>query len=388
MRRARPRIPLVDLTHRITKGTTPTSLGGQFTDDGINFFKVESIAEDGSLVSDKLAFIDDDSYNRLGRSQLQANDVLFSIAGAIGRTYLVRVEDLPANTNQALAIVRFDQSLVFPAYGYYAMRHRCFQGDAQGRVVQTAQANVNLKQLANSRIPLPNIKGQKRIAFILSAYDDLIENNRRRIVLLEQAARMLYREWFVHLRFPGSAFYSTSSGGTPSRKVPDFFTGCIPWVKTQELTCIFVLSTQEKITDEAIKRSSARLFPRHTVLIAMYGATIGQTAVLSIPAATNQACCAILPKAPGTSFVHASLFFSHHKKDLVALGQGAAQNNISQQVIKSFKMVLPSEGILDLFSETVSPFFDQIETMEKINIQLAKARDLLLPRLMSGEVLV
>ena len=252
---------------------------------------------------------------------------------------------------------------------------------------------------------MTDIPSQKRIASILSAYDDLIENNRRRIQLLEQAARLLYKEWFVHLRFPGhehvkikdgvpekweegvvSDFYSTASGGTPSRKNPDFYTGEVPWVKTQELTGGFILSTEEKITEEAIKLSSAKQFPRHTVLVAMYGATIGQTAILSVSAATNQACCAVIPVAPGTSYAHAYLFFNHFKTELVGLGQGAAQKNVSQQVIKAFKMVLPAKGLLDVFSESVCPLFDQIETLQRTNTNLTKAREVLLPRLMNGEM--
>lgn len=185
-----------------------------------------------------------------------------------------------------------------------------------------------------------------------------------------------------------SDFYSTASGGTPSRKNPDFYMGVVPWVKTQELTGGFILSTEEKITEEAIKLSSAKLLPRHTVLVAMYGATIGQTSILSVPATTNQACCAVIPSAPGTTFSPAYLFLNHFKKDLVGLGQGAAQKNISQQVIKAFKIVLPSKALLDTFSESVNPLFDQIEILQKMNINLTKARDLLLPRLMNGELII
>lgn len=406
-RRAWQRLALGDVTVKITKGTTPTTVGGCFVEQGVNFLKVESISESGSLDREKIAQIDEKSDELLRRSRLITNDVLFSIAGAIGRTYLVRPEDLPANINQALAIVRFDTSRVFPKYGYYALRDRTFQTEASGRVVQCAQANVNLSQLSKSSIYLPPLGEQERIAFVLSAYDDLIENNWRRIQLLEQAARLLYKEWFVHLRFPGhehikikngvpegwekgvvSDFYSTASGGTPSRKNPDFYTGVVPWVKTQELTGGFILSTEERITEEAIKLSSAKLLPRHTVLVAMYGATIGQTAILSVPATTNQACCAVIPAALGATYAHAYLFFNHYKIDLVGLGQGAAQKNISQQVIKAFKMVLPAKGLLDAFSESVCPLFDQIETLQRMNTNLKKARDLLLPRLMNGEVSV
>ena len=328
--------------------------------------------------------------------------------GLLGSSALIPESDIFLH-NQRLGLVQITDGLILcRKFLYYLFNTRMVRGQIRGSASGTKVRHTAPERIYRVAVSVPSdVAEQQRIADILSAYDDLIENNRRRIVLLEQAARMLYKEWFVHLRFPGhehvvvvdgvpegwsegkvSDFYATSSGGTPSRKVPDFYTGDIPWVKTQELTGCFVLSTQEKITDEAVKRSSAKLFPRHTVLIAMYGATIGQTAILAIPATTNQACCGVIPKAPGTSFVHSGLFFSHHKTDLVALGQGAAQNNISQQVIKSFKMVLPSKGVLDLFSEIASPLFGQIETLEKLIIQLAKGRDLLLPRLMNGEIAV
>ncbi len=289
----------------------------------------------------------------------------------------------------------------FVKYLFDAMLKKQFKQFTQG----AAQDNLSQGKLLSLKFPIPPVTEQRQIADVLSTYDNLIENNQRRIQLLEQAARLLYKEWFVHLRFPGhehvkikngvpegweegvvSDFYSTASGGTPSRKKPDFYSGDVPWVKTRELTGGFILSTEERITEEAIKSSSAKLFPRHTVLVAMYGATIGQTAILSVPSASNQACCAVTPLVPGVTYAHAYLFFNHHKADLVGLGQGAAQNNISQQVIKAFEMVLPTKGLLYLFSESVCPLFDQIEALQSMNVKLMKVRDLLLPRLMNGRI--
>ena len=319
--------------------------------------------------------------------------------GTLGEVYYIEQDYWPLNT--ALYVTDFKGN--HPRFIAYFLRNilRDYKSD------KAAIPGVNRNVLHEMKVRFPDTQVQNCIASILSAYDDLIENNRRRIQLLEQAARLLYKEWFVHLRFPGhehvkikdgvpegwekgvvSDFYATASGGTPSRKTPDYYTGDVPWVKTQELTGGFILTTEERITEEAIKSSSAKLFPRHSVLIAMYGATIGQTAILSVPSTTNQACCAVIPKAPGTTHAHAYLLFSHHKTDLVGLGQGAAQKNISQQVIKSFKMVLPTKGLLDAFSESVCPLFDQIEMLQKTNGRLTQARDLLLPRLMNGEVAV
>ena len=343
-------------------------------------------------------------HHELNRFGLKNGDIVVCEGGEPGRCAIWKEQKPNMMFQKALHRIRPHECLS-NEFLFYSLLYKGRTGRLAPLFTGATIKHLPREKLAKVEIEVPPLPVQHRIASILSAYDNLIENNRRRIQLLEQAARLLYKEWFVHLRFPGhehakikdgvpegwtegvvADFYSTGSGGTPSRKNPDFYTGEIPWVKTQELTGCFIRSTDERITEEAVKRSSAKLFPVHTVLIAMYGATIGQTAVLSVPSTTNQACCAIIPKKSGTSYVHAYLFFCHHKTDLVGLGQGAAQNNISQQVIKSFNMVLPRKKLLVAFSDTVSPLFDQIEILQRNNINLVKARDILLPRLMNGEI--
>ena len=219
-------VPLKSLTSVITKGTTPTTLGKAFTEEGINFFKVEAISSDGGLISNKLAKINVDTHDLLKRSQIRADDVLFSIAGAIGRTYLVRSPDIPANTNQALAIIRPAASKIVPRYLYYYLRSSIFQDYSFGKVVQTAQANVSLSELGMAPIRLYSFPIQHKIAAVLSAYDDLIENNTRRIQILEEMAQALYREWFVHFRFPGheqSNMVESEMGLIPEGWQPELF---------------------------------------------------------------------------------------------------------------------------------------------------------------------
>lgn len=148
---------LGDLTKKITKGTTPTTLGKAFMEKGINFIKIESIQEDGALLENKFAKIDIDTDNLLKRSQLEENDILFSIAGVIGRTTIIPRRILPANTNQALAIIRpFEAN--HANYLYQTVKSEKFQNHGMGYVVQTAQANVSLSVLSNIPIifPQPN----------------------------------------------------------------------------------------------------------------------------------------------------------------------------------------------------------------------------------------
>ena len=113
---------LGELSHRVTKGTTPTTVGGRFTDRGIAFIKVESITDDGRVETDRVGYIDEETNDLLARSSLERGDVLFTIAGTIGRVGLVQEFVLPANTNQAVAIIRPDQSVVEPKYLYYSLR--------------------------------------------------------------------------------------------------------------------------------------------------------------------------------------------------------------------------------------------------------------------------
>lgn len=130
------------------------------------------------------------------------------------------------------------------------------------------------------------------------------------------------------------------SGGTPSRKNPEYYKGTIPWIKTGELNESYIYDSEEKISEDAIKNSSAKLFPKETVALAMYGATIGKTAIFGIEASTNQACaCAICHKDLDNHYLFQ---FLKSKKDyFISSGKGGAQPNISQEIIKNTIIPLP-----------------------------------------------
>jgi len=131
------------------------------------------------------------------------------------------------------------------------------------------------------------------------------------------------------------------SGGTPSRSEPSFYGGTIPWIKSGELNSRFVTTTEEHITEAALKNSSAKLFPAGSVAIAMYGATIGKTAILGVDASTNQACAVGAPieGAVGKEFLYRLL--QNEKEAFIEKGKGGAQPNISQAVIKAHVIGIP-----------------------------------------------
>ena len=191
-------VRLGDLSEVITKGTTPTSLGFRFTDTGINYVKSESVTFDGWIDRSKFARIDAETHTALKRSQLKEGDVLFSMAGVyIGKTAVVPKDILPANTNQAVGIVRLDQTRAHPRFIDYFLRNPSYNLFLNNLVSQSAQPNLNLTEIRNLPIALPPLAEQKAIAAVLGALDDKIELNRRMNATLEAMARALFQSWFI-----------------------------------------------------------------------------------------------------------------------------------------------------------------------------------------------
>lgn len=177
------------------------------------------------------------------------------------------------------------------------------------------------------------------------------------------------------IREPLSDICDTTSGGTPSRKVQEYYqNGTIPWVKSGELENNIILDTEESITEEALANSSAKIFPAGTLLIALYGATIGKLAFLGIPAATNQAVCAIfVNKKVSLKYLYYYLLFK--RPDLVKQGIGGAQPNISQTILKKLMVPYPcliseQEHIVTRIEEMFSQLDAGVETLKKAKAQL------------------
>lgn len=272
---------------------------------------------------------------------------------------------------------------------------------------QAAQPGLSVTKLARLRIEMPPKWYQDQVADVLSSYDNLIEVNNKRIMVLEQMAENLYKEWFVRFRFPGhekavfengipkgwrrdriSKFYNTSSGGTPSRdNEKNYVAGNIPWIKTGELEDCLLVDTEEKITKFAIKKSSAKMFPKNSVLMAMYGVNIGKLAYSTIDATCNQACCVFRDKAADFSTKHYLFQCLKAIRDyLLLIGFGAAQQNLSQDLIKRIKIIMPDRDTLVRFEKRIEPLYEETKLLLKSNASLIKQRDLLLPRLMSGKL--
>lgn len=187
---------LGELTTLITKGTTPSSLGEKYEESGINFIKIESLSSNGKFLLDKFAYIDENTHNKLARSKLEHDDILFSIAGALGRVAIISRDYLPANTNQALAIIRLKDKKI-TRYIYYFLNSDYVKKIIDAESVQLAQANFSLGQLANLDVLVPCLEEQTKIANFLSAIDQKIEVVAQQIEQAKQWKKGLLQQMFV-----------------------------------------------------------------------------------------------------------------------------------------------------------------------------------------------
>ncbi|RZK31908.1 MAG: restriction endonuclease subunit S, partial [Hymenobacter sp.] len=269
-----------------------------------------------------------------------------------------------------------------------------------------AQDNLSLEKLLSIKFKIPSLPVQQKIAGILSAYDDLIDNNRKRIALLEKAARLLYEEWFVRLQFPGhehtpvvdgvpegwekcSAFDAVEvlSGGTPKTSEGRFWDGEIPFYTPKDSWgSIYAIDTLKNLTAEGLASCNSKLYPKNTLFITARG-TVGNLNLAQRPMAMNQSCYALRGKGNMSP-----LFLYLAMKDAVEVVKSKAVGSVFDAIVvdtfKQIPFLNPSSGIMDGFQSTIAPIFNQVEILMLQSIRLQAARDLLLPRLMSGELAV
>jgi type I restriction enzyme S subunit len=331
-------------------------------------------------------------------AKVEPPGVVTGRSGTLGLVQYTEIPYWPHNT--ALWVKDFKGN--FPKFVYYKLKTIHLENFNAGASVPTLNRNA-LDTLA---VSIPDYDTQTHIADMLSAYDDLIENNRRRIVLLEQSARLLYKEWFVHLRFPGHEHVKITdgvpekwqkktaydamdilSGGTPSTKNPDYWDGDIPFYTPKDYTnSPYVLETERRITEKGLSNCNSNLYSKNTIFISARG-TVGKIIMAQKPMAMSQTSYALLGKDGITQlFLYAAL-----QSGLQQFRQRATGAVFSAIVVDTFKaipFVVPTKVVIDEFDRFAQPLFAQIENMLISNRRLQQARDLLLPRLISGEIAV
>ena len=280
-----------------------------------------------------------------------------------------------------------------------------------GYITGTAQPKLSQANLKRISIQLPPLPIQRKIAAILSAYDDLIENNLRRIKILEEMAQNLYREWFVKFRFPShqntrfvdsplgkipagwevdtiEKTFSILGGGTPSKKIPEYWNqGTINWYSPTDLTAtgsMFMECSRNKISDLGLKKSSAQVFPAFSVMMTSR-ATLGVISINTTEACTNQGFITCVPNQRFPLYL-LHYWLTENVNYFITLGTGTTFKEITKGVFKMIKVAVPKQSIASQFEETIQPFVRYIFNLQVKNTTLRQTRDLLLPKLISGEI--
>ena len=375
-------------------------------------------------------YLDLESFKFLSKSSLEKGDIIISNVGAnIGTVF--RAPDLDKKMtlgpNSVVLKVSMDPEIIDKDFLYYFFSSPKGQHLLQSISGGSAQPKFNKTDLRNLIIEIPDLKIQKRFSKILLSIDKKIELNQQMNKTLEDIAKKLFKSWFIDFDpvrakaegrptglskeisdlFPDSfedselgeipsgwqikeiqeLCESISSGGTPKRKQKDYWeNGTIDWFKTGELRDTYLLESEEKITDSAVKESSCKLWNKGTILFAIYASpTVGRLGILTKPSTSNQAAAGLMPKeSVGMPFLKNLLLFS--RKEMQHIASGAAQQNINVGILKEFKVISPNHEIAGHFSKINEPIEKKIFSNLREISYLSQIRDLLLPKLISGEL--
>lgn len=301
------------------------------------------------------------------------------------------IKSQPENflVSTGFAVIDVDTNILNADFLYYLLTQNTFVDNLHAVAEQSASAYPAIKpsDIENLEIEIPDLATQKKIACILSSLDRKMVKNTEINKNLEQQLHILFIKIFNGISTDVNLgdVVDTTSGGTPSRKHTEYYeNGSICWVKSKELLGNYILDTEEHINDIALSKSSAKLLPSHSVLIAMYGATVGAHGIISKSMACNQAVCALLcnKKYPYTYLFQIA---QEQQQKLINMAVGSAQQNISQILIKQLPLHSDISSIRK-FHDLALPLHKQIEELQAENRALSKMRDTLLPQLMSGEL--
>ena len=397
-------IPISDLGEIVT-GKTPPTANGELWGGSIPFITPTDIKGFSSFYQGETErTVSDVGASKQKKTLLPKNSVCVSCIATIGKMCLTSTESI---TNQQINTIVPNKNYDH-RYVLYLLRYNLPYiqlvggGSGSGTPIISKSKFAKFTFLIEDSLPT-----QQKIASILSAYDSQIENNQKRIKLLEQMAENLYKEWFVRFRFPGyenaefegglpigwkdlqaQDVFNITIGRTPSRKVFEFFSterenNC-SWISISDMkNGMFIKDTSEYLTPEALKACNMPMVKANTVLLS-FKLTVGKVAISLEETSTNEAI-AHFNTDDNTLKEYTYLYlkcFNYSK-----LGNTSAIGNaINSTIVKNMSFILPSKDIILEFHKQAKPLFDEILNLTQQISSLTHQRDLLLPRLMSGKL--
>ena len=439
-------VSLVEHCKKIGSGATPRGGSSVYLEEGeITLIRSQNVYNDG-FKRDGLVFITEEAAEKLKNVIVEENDILLNITGdSVARVCMVDKQVLPARVNQHVSIIRPKESSFNPLY----LRYQLVSPHVQQLLLNYASAGATRHALTKSMIenlgiPKPDLDTQNNIAHILGSLDDKIELNRQMNETLEAMAQALFKSWFVDFDpvidnalavgnaipdefveraeqrkgiekkdssdiqglFPDefefteemgwipkgwgtsevNGFGQVVCGKTPSKQKAEYYGNDISFIKIPDMHNVaWATTTIDNLSFEGSNSQKNKLIPKGSICVSCI-ATVGKVLMTSRDAHTNQQINSLIPAEKNTLYYLYSSFLGMEKilQDLAS--GGAVTLNLNTSNFSKIKLILPPNPVLDAYDSSVSSLYEKNLKSLIQNQELAKLRDTLLPKLMSGEL--
>lgn len=385
--------------------------------DFVNYLDTSNITENKI---DEIKFIDltKEKLPSRAKRKVQEFSILFSTVRPNQKHYGIikeSIENFLVST--AFVVINADKTKADPYFLYYLL--------IQDEIIEflsmiaeqstSAYPSIKSSNVENLEFLVPPLKEQQKISKILSSLDEKIEINRKMNENLEEQAKEIFKRWFVDYEFPneeGQPYKSSGGemieselglipkgwekinlgdicicelGGTPSRKKNEYWNGNIPWINSGSVNLFRIIKANEMISELGLKKSSTKLLPKKTTVIAITGSTLGQVSLLEIDSCTNQSVVGVIPnKNLPYEFIYP--YIKANIGELLSHKTGGAQQHINSQNVKNLKVIVPNKKSLEQYTDLISPIYEMISKNCFEIEYLSSIRDELLPKLMIGEI--
>ena len=409
------KVKLKDCCIKIGSGSTPKGGSMVYVNSGTSLIRSQNVYN-LSFDYNGLTHITEDAANKLKGVTVFNEDILLNITGdSVARTCIVPKEVLPARVNQHVAIIRTDRKKMNWRFLNYYLASPKMQAHMLSLAVgKGASRNAITKQMIeNFEVPYPPLSTQQRIATILSRYDSLIENYQKQIKLLEEAAQRLYKEWFIDLRFPGHENTKIVDGvpeGWEKKTIDDVTckvtTGLNPrknfvlgkgsnyyvTIKNMADNTLFLDDRCDRVDNEALEKINKRSDLKIGDILFSGIGTIGRVALVDIPTNNWNVSESVFTLRVNDivtkEFLYLMLLSPDMQNYCQSNAHGAAQKGIRMADLKAYSFNLPPFGVIQKFTNLVTPTIKKVSSIRNQIRLLTEARDRLLPKLMNGEIAV
>lgn len=394
-------VAIEDLCIKVTSGGTPLRSRTEFYDGGtIPWIKTKEV--NFNRIYDADEKITEKGLDSSSTKLIPENSILIAMYGDGHTAGRCAINRLPVTTNQACCNLVINPERANPDYMFYKIStlYEIFRGLKSGG----SQQNLNAKTLREFKLHIPPLPIQRKIASILSAYDDLIENNLKRIKLLEEKAFLRYKSEFDFFKpsneinkIPegwsvkrSDEIFKINIGKTPPREQSEWFNDAdskVKWVSIKDInnSTVFAFETSETVTEMAVSKFNMNVAKAHTVLLS-FKLTVGKVAITTEDMTTNEAI-AHFNIEDKSQMCSEYIYFYLKNFPYDSLGSTSSIGTaINSKVVKAMPVLLPPKKVINDYKKDVENDFNLIRNLLKQNTKLREARDILLPKLMSGQI--